>query len=104
MIARARDGGGPGFIEARTYRFHGHVEGESLFLKEKYREEAEVSAQLARDPLRLARAELIGSGTIGEVELAGAEAEIARSVDAAADRAVEAPWPSVERLMALAVG
>lgn len=30
-IARARRGDGPTFIEARTYRFHGHVEGEAGF-------------------------------------------------------------------------
>lgn len=104
MIARARDGGGPGFIEAKTYRFHGHVEGEALFLKEKYREDAEVAAQLARDPVALTRAALIAGETTSEADLAAAEADIAAMVDAAADRAVDAPWPSPERLWQLAVG
>ena len=104
MIERARAGGGPGFIEARTYRFHGHVEGESLFIKEKYRDEAEVSAQFARDPLMLTRAALLAYGKISDAGLTQAEAEISAVVDEAANRAVEAPWPSIERLRAFAVG
>ena len=56
LIARARADEGPGFIEARTYRFHGHVEGESLFLKERYRDEVEIEQHGGRDPLARARA------------------------------------------------
>jgi pyruvate dehydrogenase E1 component alpha subunit len=104
MIARARTGGGPGFIEARTYRFHGHVEGEALFLKEKYRDDAEVAAQLSRDPIVLARAALLAGGTVTEAGIAASEAAVAAGIDAAADRAVEAPWPTADRLRALAVG
>src|SRR6185312_14402400 len=31
-VGRARDGGGPSFIEARTYRIQGHFEAESFVL------------------------------------------------------------------------
>lgn len=44
---RARDGKGPTFIEAETYRFHGHFEGD----EELYREDDEVERWKARDPI-----------------------------------------------------
>lgn len=104
MIGRAREGGGPAFIEARTYRFQGHVEGEAMFLKEKYRDDAEVAAQFARDPVALARAKLLAAGTLADAVLVEAEADVAAGIDAAADRAVAAPWPTADRLGALAMG
>jgi len=104
LIARARADEGPGFIEAHTYRFHGHVEGESLFLKDRYRDEAEVAQRGEHDPLVRARAALLASGAADEEALSLAEAEVSAEVDDAADGAVEAPWPSPDRLRDFAIG
>jgi pyruvate dehydrogenase E1 component alpha subunit len=102
-IGRARAGGGPGFIEARTYRFHGHVEGETAFLRETYRAEEEVSEKRGSDPLAAFRSRLTASGAAGDNRLADLEAELAASVEDAAARAAEAPLPDPARLGELAL-
>jgi pyruvate dehydrogenase E1 component alpha subunit len=102
-IGRARAGRGPGFIEARTYRFHGHVEGETAFLRETYRAEEEVTARRGSDPLAAFRSRLTASGAAGDNRLADLEAELAASVEDAAARAAEAPLPDPARLGELAL-
>ncbi|MFE2109004.1 thiamine pyrophosphate-dependent enzyme, partial [Kitasatospora sp. NPDC059463] len=49
-VARARSGGGPGFLECRTYRFEGHHTMERR-MKLHYRTPEEVAAWRERDPL-----------------------------------------------------
>lgn len=52
-VRRARDGGGPQLIEANTYRVQAHTNADDAT---RYRDEAEVTPWLARDPLdRLTR-------------------------------------------------
>jgi pyruvate dehydrogenase E1 component alpha subunit len=97
-IRNARAGEGPSFIEARTYRFHGHVEGETAFIKEAYRSASEVEARRASDPLESFRKRLIASGAADEGSLRKLDEEVVGQVDEAADRALDAPWPSIERL------
>src|SRR5258708_13699984 len=42
-VSRARAGGGPSFIEAATYRIHGHMEGEVFLLAGgSYRDDTEI--------------------------------------------------------------
>jgi acetoin:2,6-dichlorophenolindophenol oxidoreductase subunit alpha len=56
-IARAREGAGPSFIEGRTYRIRGHLEGEEAILGQgRYRNQEEIDEWSRRDPLdRLAK-------------------------------------------------
>jgi pyruvate dehydrogenase E1 component alpha subunit len=49
-VDRARSGGGPALLELRTYRYHGHHTFE-LKTRLRYRDEAEVAAWRARDPV-----------------------------------------------------
>ena len=87
-IERARDGGGPALIEAKTYRKGGHSRADPA----KYRPETEVEEWLARDPLDLYRARLsssgIDTGTLEEID-----AEVAAMVDRATDEAKNADAP-----------
>jgi TPP-dependent pyruvate/acetoin dehydrogenase alpha subunit len=83
-VARAREGGGPTFLECRTYRHKGH----SRVDPGKYRPKEEVDAWLARDPLpRLAEllepglAERIGEAVEQEVEEALEDARAAAFPD-----------------------
>lgn len=92
-VTRARNGGGPTFIEARTYRFHGHVEGEKAFLKEMYRTDDEVEARRAGDPVALFRERMLAGGEIAADAVKSVDEEIARAVEAAAAAAEAAPWP-----------
>ena len=53
-VAGIRAGGGPVFVEARTYRFRGH----SLFDADQYRDPAEIEEWKGRDPIDAALARL----------------------------------------------
>jgi pyruvate dehydrogenase E1 component alpha subunit len=100
-IARARGGLGPTLIEARTYRFHGHVEGETAFLRDTYREENEVEVRRREDPVVRWRMHLLGERAAPEAAVIALEAEIGAQVEDAADQAAQDPWPelsSLERL------
>jgi pyruvate dehydrogenase E1 component subunit alpha len=75
-----RAGGGPAFLELRTYRFRAH----SMFDPELYREKSEVERWKQRDPIELLAARLHAEGALddalrSELESACAE-EIARAV------------------------
>jgi len=92
MVARARGGGGPSFLECKTYRHRGHSRTDPA----KYRDPAEVEAWLARDPIVLHRAALVGRGILGE-EAADAIVEESRAeARAAAERAAAGPWPGLD--------
>ena len=91
--ARARDGGGPTFIECKTYRHRGHSRTDPA----KYRDPAELEAWMKRDPLILYRAELVSAGLIDESAADRIVAQARASAKAAADRAAAAPWPSFDQ-------
>lgn len=91
--SRARAGRGPTFIEAMTYRFCGHMPGDS----EPYRTKDEVKQWRERDPLVLTRHALADAGvTTAALDEIAETAE--RSVDAALAVAQTAPTPSIEEL------
>ncbi|WP_286158354.1 thiamine pyrophosphate-dependent dehydrogenase E1 component subunit alpha [Streptomyces sp. CB03911] len=56
-VRRAREGGGPAFLECRTYRFEGHHTMERR-MKLRYRSPEEIEQWRARDPLERAAAAL----------------------------------------------
>jgi acetoin:2,6-dichlorophenolindophenol oxidoreductase subunit alpha len=92
-VDRARDGGGPSLIEAKTYRQGGHSRADPG----KYRPDEEVAEWLARDPIPTFRRRLLDDG----VDEAALE-EIDREAEAAVDRATEvarsAPLPDPSSL------
>jgi len=82
-VKRARAGGGPSFIEARTYRIQGHFEAESFVLSGgRYREEADIERwqQADADPIARFRTRLIESGTAAAADLDRIDAGIADRV------------------------
>jgi acetoin:2,6-dichlorophenolindophenol oxidoreductase subunit alpha len=80
-VDRARDGGGPSLIEAKTYRQGGHSRADPG----KYRPDEEVAEWLARDPIPTFRRRLLDD----DVDEAALE-KIDREAEAAVDRATEA--------------
>jgi pyruvate dehydrogenase E1 component alpha subunit len=92
-IERAREGGGPALIEAKTYRKGGHSRADPG----KYRPEEEIQEWLARDPLDLYRSRLSSSGVDNQV-LEEIEEEVTALVDRATDEAKSAPPPSPSAL------
>ena len=93
-IDRARAGQGPTLIEAKTFRFHGHVFGDA----DRYMAKGEKEAAMAQDPVPRFRAWLIQQGHASEAELAGVEAAIEKDIDAAVEFALSSPNPGLEEL------
>ena len=91
--ARARGGGGPSLIEAKTYRHSGHSRADPG----TYRPDAEVAEWLARDPIPRYRERLRGFG-IAETVVQGIDDEVRRAVDEATEEAKASPPPSLDSL------
>jgi pyruvate dehydrogenase E1 component alpha subunit len=85
---RARGGGGPTVIEAKTYRHFGHSRTDPA----SYRPAEEVAQWLSRDPLDLARARLAELG-VPDAAVAAAGERAAQAVAAAVAAARAAPGP-----------
>ena len=78
-IARARAGGGPTLIEARTYRVAGHFVSDA----EDYRDPEEIARWRARDPVARYRAFLIAEGVMDAAAMDALDAALVAEVDAA---------------------
>jgi len=88
-VQRARSGDGPSFIEAKTYRIHGHIEAEVHFLSSTYRTEEEVQAWRDRDPIARFRKTLLSSGVAQADELDAIDARVRQRVAEASQFAQE---------------
>ena len=89
-IERARSGGGPTLIEARTYRFYGHSLGDP----EEYRTREEVEEWRAnRDPIKLLRAHMAEGQWLGEADDEAVQKQAKAEVAAAVRFADESPFP-----------
>jgi pyruvate dehydrogenase E1 component alpha subunit len=97
-VSRARDGEGPSFIEARTYRIHGHIEAEVHFLSSTYRDDAEIEHWRKRDPIERLRKQILSSGVADDAALAIIDSRIQETVAAAEQFAQTGP-PASEKLV-----
>jgi 2-oxoisovalerate dehydrogenase E1 component len=88
LVAELRNGGGPVLLEAETYRWHGHYEGDP----EAYREETEVEEWKQRDPL------LVLAARMDPAEVAAIDAEVEIEIEKAVAEASAAPDPDPARL------
>ncbi len=89
-----RAGGGPHFLELRTYRFRAH----SMFDPEFYRSKGEVEVWKGRDPIEILRARLEDEDFATDETWARLEAEISDEVEAAVRFAEAGTWEAVEDL------
>ena len=92
-VELARNGGGPSFIEAKTYRIYGHNESETHWLSGKYREEDEIEPWRRRDPIERLGNLMLENGVCAKNDLAAINAEIGALVAAAAKNAAAAGAP-----------
>ena len=93
-VARARAGDGPTLIEAKTFRFEGHVFGDPGH----YIPKSELEAAIAADPVPALRARLIDMGAADETSLLALEDRIKREINEAVELALAAPYPAPEEL------
>lgn len=89
-----RSGRGPRLLEATTYRWHGHYEGDLR----GYKDEVEAAAWRARDPLTTARRRISETGALDDAELDSIEERAERLVDEAERYARESPYPSLDEV------
>jgi acetoin:2,6-dichlorophenolindophenol oxidoreductase subunit alpha len=88
-VDAARAGQGPTLIEALTYRFHGHVMGDSM----GYMPREERKAAMAADPVPRLRADLIAAGTLTEEQAVAIEQGLQKEIDEAFEYAIAQPLP-----------
>ena len=88
-VARARAGEGPTLIEAKTYRYRGHFEGDPA----PYRSKEEVQEWMKKDPIDRFRKQLIEGGMLTEEAIKEMDREILDEIDKAVNFALESPIP-----------
>jgi len=93
-VEAIRGGGGPHFLELRTYRFRAH----SMFDPELYRAKEEVETWKERDPIVTFRARLEAAGLLTQDDLDAMEAEVAEEVWRSIDFAERGTWEPVSEL------
>ena len=91
LIEQIRNGAGPAFIHAETYRHMGHT----LADRGGYRSEEEVEANKEFDPIGRSRAFLAENG-IAAADLEGIALDAKDEMSAAFEGAREADWPGLE--------
>jgi pyruvate dehydrogenase E1 component alpha subunit len=95
-VQRAREGGGPTYIEALTYRFRGH----SISDPGTYRSEQEKKIWQERDPIPNFAAWLSKTGQATSEQIAAIDEEEKKEIEAAIRFAEESPAPDLEELWA----
>jgi pyruvate dehydrogenase E1 component alpha subunit len=93
-IERARDGGGPTLIEAKTFRFHGHYFGDTGH----YIPKAQLEAAIAEDPYPRFRQWLVQQAHATAGELDAIDAQIKQEIDDAVEFALSSPLPDIAEL------
>ena len=97
LVARARKGEGPFFMELMTYRYHGHHVGD--INREYYRsKEEEKDWKENRDPIIRFRAYLVEEGLATEDEIVAMNDEISADADAAVKYALDAKYPDASEV------
>jgi pyruvate dehydrogenase E1 component alpha subunit len=89
-----RAGGGPHFLEFKTYRFRAH----SMFDPELYRDKEEVEDWKERDPIELLRTSMVSAGLLDDRAWSEMEERVAAEVDRAVAFAEAGTWEPVEEL------
>lgn len=93
VVLAARAGRGPVVVEAATYRWHGHYEGDP----ERYRSSEEVRAWEARDPLVKHEGRVRDAGVADE-DIKALESSVGDELDAAVEAARRLARPATTTL------
>ncbi len=93
-VKHARDGKGPYLIECKTYRHHGHFEGDPC----NYRPEGELEKWLKKDPIVLYEKKLKKEGVLDVKAMQTIREATQKEIDEAVAFARKSPQPDVEEL------
>lgn len=89
---RARAGDGPTIIEAETYRYHGHYEGD----EQNYRTDEELEQWKQRDAIDAFRDRLLDRGELTDDEFEEMQAAVEETIDDAIEYAQNSEYPAPE--------
>jgi pyruvate dehydrogenase E1 component alpha subunit len=95
-VHRARSGGGPTLLEAKTYRYFGHYEGDAM----KYRARAEEQSYRDRDPITSFRRRVLAECLLTAAECEETEMKAIAAIESAVKAAEQAPLPGPEDCLA----
>lgn len=96
IVDQVRQGQGPHFIEAVTYRFMGHSMADPAH--GHYRSKDEVEQERKRDPLRVLKQTMLEKQMADEDDFKRLEREVTDEVTAAVKFADESPFPQKDEL------
>lgn len=91
-VDEIRGGGGPCFLELRTYRFRAH----SMYDPDRYREKSEIEQWKQSDPIPALAGRLQSRGTLTDADVGRWAAEIEAEIKAAIAAAGEAGEAGLE--------
>ena len=91
-VARARAGKGPTLLECKTYRQHGHFEGDPAIYKPK----EEQAAWMEKDPMPRYAKFLVENGVMTQEEVDAVDRQVAQEIEDSIAFADAQPFPSVE--------
>ena len=91
-VDRARNGQGPSLLECKTFRHHGHFEGDL----QTYKDDAYKSSSQGKDPIREFRTEIDAQGWLTSEELDAIDQNALEQVQEALSFAESSPLPKVE--------
>jgi pyruvate dehydrogenase E1 component alpha subunit len=87
----ARSGGGPTFIEAKTYRFSGHSRADLAL----YRPEGELEKWQARDPIKLTEEKLVKEKLVDAAQITKIKEETLKVIQGVVEVCKSAPNPTL---------
>lgn len=92
-VERARNGAGPTYISANTFRFRGHSMSDSMAT---YRTKDQQETARKRDPVELYSERLIKKGVIQKEQIEAMQEEVAGIIAGAVQQADQDPHPPLE--------
>ena len=95
-IARARRGDGPSLIEARTWRYFGHFEGDQITYRTA---EQSTDYRQQHDPLKLFATQALERKLLTNQDIERIDQDAVRQVDAAVEFAEKSPLPAPEECL-----
>jgi pyruvate dehydrogenase E1 component alpha subunit len=99
LVAAARAGEGPGFIEAITFRWYGHVDWREDIDVGVHRSVEELGNWRARDPIRRLREAMVEAGVWSDADDMKLEKSLQEEIDAAWAQALLDPYPLPSALL-----
>jgi TPP-dependent pyruvate/acetoin dehydrogenase alpha subunit len=99
LVSHARRGGGPGFIEAVTFRWYGHVDWREDIDVGVSRSTEDLANWRARDPVSRLTSAMEHSGFWSAADHATLVGKLETEIAAAWDQAMNDPWPAAHALM-----